>query len=148
MRGTLWLVLISLPTAMILAAGLFAIEVTVFARAAPASPFYELAETAMEAVAAPNSGADMGAAIKRLMPAMVRYYIPFGGLACLLAGLAGGAMSRDARPAWFALTPLLMLPALPVLTIPWTVVIAPFWALAATGGVALLRIVVDRSQPV
>ena len=134
---------------MILALGLFGVELATYARAAPNSPFHELAESAAEQIVFHHAAiGDMAATVQRLMPAMVPYYIPFGGLACVLAGIVGGWMSRDSRPAWFALTPLLMLPGLPVTMLPWTIVIAPLWVLAALVGVLVVRMAIDRARPI
>jgi hypothetical protein len=64
---------------------------------------------------------------------------PLGTISCLIAGLAGGAMSRDAHCTWFALTPLLVLPTLLSLAGPWPTWVAILWVVAAGLGANVVR---------
>ncbi len=139
MRGIVPLLIISLPVAMLIAVGLYSLGLGICASWVPSSPIYELCGIAAQAVVEPDSEADFYGALTRLWPAVTIWSAWLGTIACLLAGMAGGAMSRDAHRAVFAAVPLLTLWALPLRTMPWTLAIALLWALAAMGGAALVR---------
>ncbi len=139
MRGKLLLILISLPVAMLIACGLLAIDLAICARTLPGSPFYELAEIAIESVLVTGSLAGVRGPLLEQSREVLVWVAPLGTIACLLVGLAGGAMSRDANRVWFALTPLLMLPTLLSLGGPWPVRVAVLWAVAAFVGASVVR---------
>lgn len=139
MRGTLWLVLISLPVAMLVAVGLFLIAVAVCARVVPASPFDDLIGLGMAAVMVPEAKTELREAWQRLRGATVLWLTPMGTFASLLGGLVGGALSRDVHRSWFALVPLLTVWALPLRAAPWTLLVPTVWVAAAVVGALLVR---------
>ena len=139
MRGMLWLLVISLPVAMLVACGLLAIDLAICARTLPGSPFYELAEIAIESVLVTGSLAGVREPLLEQSREVILWVGPLGTIACLLGGLVGGALSRDANRLWFALTPLLMLPTLLSLGGPWPVRVAIMWAVAAFVGASVVR---------
>jgi len=143
MRGTLWFVLISLPVAMLIAAGLFLIVVAVCARAIPASPFGEIIGLAMAAAMVPDSQPEFVEALARLQGPLMAWMTPIGAIACLIGGLAGGALSRDMHRSWFALVPLLMVWAVPLRSVPWTILVLLLWIAASVGGAMVMRRRVD-----
>ena len=137
MRGTLWFVLISLPVAMLVAVGRFAVAMAVCARAVPASPFYELGELALGAAMVPDAKPQFLEALERLRGPVIAWMTPMGVVACLIGGLAGGALSRDMHRSGFALVPVLMVWAVPLRSAPWTVLVLILWVAAAVGGAML-----------
>ena len=139
MRGMLWLLVVSLPVAMLTAAGLLAVDMALCARALPESPFYDLVETAIESVLLTGSLAGVREPLLEQSREVLLWVAPLGTITCLLGGLAGGAMSRDVNRVWFALTPLLMLPTLLSLVGPWPTRVAILWAVAAVVGASVVR---------
>ena len=137
--GVLWLLIVSLPVAMLIAAGTLAIQLALCARALPGSPFPELAEAAIESVLVTGSLAGVREPLLEQSREVMLWVVPLGTISCLIAGLAGGAMSRDANRAWFALTPLLMLPVLLFRLDAWSVGVAVLWMAAAVLGANVVR---------
>ena len=137
--GVLWLLIVSLPVAMLIAAGTLAIQLALCARALPGSPFPELAEAAIESVLVTGSLAGVREPLLEQSREVMLWVVPLGTISCLIAGLAGGAMSRDANRAWFALTPLLMLPVVLFRLDAWSVGVAVLWMVAAVLGANVVR---------
>jgi len=137
--GVLWLLIVSLPVAMLIAAGTLAIQLALCARALPGSPFPELAEAAIESVLVTGSLAGVREPLLEQSREVMLWVVPLGTISCLIAGLAGGAMSRDANRAWFALTPLLMLPVLLFRLDAWSVGVAVLWMAAVVLGANVVR---------
>ncbi len=137
--GVLWLLIVSLPVAMLIAAGTLAIQLALCARALPGSPLPELAEAAIESVLVTGSLAGVREPLLEQSREVMLRVVPLGTISCLIAGLAGGAMSRDANRAWFALTPLLMLPVLLFRLDAWSVGVAVLWMAAAVLGANVVR---------
>jgi hypothetical protein len=137
--GVLWLLIVSLPVAMLIAAGTLAIQLALCARALPGSPFPELAEVAIESVLVTGSLAGVREPLLEQSREVMLWVVPLGTISCLIAGLAGGAMSRDANRAWFALTPLLMLPVVLFRLDAWSVGVAVLWMVAAVLGANVVR---------
>ena len=136
--GLLWLLVISLPVAMLIAAGTLAIQLALCARALPGSPFPELAEVAIESALVTGSLAGVREPLLEQSREVILWVAPLGTISCLIAGLAGGAMSRDANRLWFALTPLLMLPVLLFRLDAWSVGVAVVWMAAAVLGASVV----------
>ena len=139
MRGMLWLLIISLPVAMLTAAGLLAIDLALCARTLPGSPIGELVEVAIESALVTGSLGGVREPLLQQSREVIAWVAPLGTISCLIGGLAGGAMSRDANRLWFALTPLLMLPTLLSLAGPWPTWVAIVWVVAAVVGASVLR---------